>query len=151
MTNQILPLIIAILMTFSNKSALVEQIRLQQYREENKMNTHDLILSTVRATTKLNSKHRLVRYYIFTDDNNNNRVIFGMIFADSDYVNENCVLHYIKNTYDQNTRLYQRCKTDNILNETYSVKVYTSDNKKFYMERNGGAIWYGATSRRTRT
>ena len=134
MTNQILPLIIAIIMTFCNKSALVEQVKLQRYQQENMIDTRYITVATKRPKTKLPKGSRLVRYYKFTDGNSN-RLIFGIIYADSIYVYETSVPHYLKGTYDQDVRMQQRKKTDEILNDYCSFRVYTADNKKFYMER----------------
>ena len=121
-------------MTFSNKSALVEHVKLEEYRKENVIDTHYITVATIRPKTKLPKGSRLVRYYKF-EDANGNRLTFGTIYADSKYVNDTCVVHYIKNTYDQETRIRNRLKTDDILNDFYSFNVYTADNKKFYIKR----------------
>lgn len=133
MNPKILPIVIAIIMSFGNKSALVAQVQLQQYQKENYMNTHEIIISTVRAKTKLPKNSRLVRYYKL-NDGKDNRLIFGMIYVDSEYVNSICVNHHVKNTYDEGIRELQRKKSDEILNDYYFFKVYTADNRKFYME-----------------
>lgn len=136
MNPKILPIVIAIIMSFGNKSALVEQARLQQYQQENYIDTRYITIATIRPKTKIPKNSRLVRYYKFADDKDN-RLIFGMIYADSKYVNDNCCTHYIKDTYNKECRAYQRNKTDCLLNEIYSMKVYTADNKKFYVKRSG--------------
>ena len=123
-------------MSFGNKSALVEQARLQQYQQENYIDTRYIAIATIKPKTKIPKNSRLVRYYKFADDKDN-RLIFGMIYADSKYVNDNCCTHYIKDTYNKEYRAYQRNKTDCLLNEIYSMKVYTADNKKFYVKRGG--------------
>ena len=133
MNPKILPIVIAIIISFGNKSALVEQVRLQQYQQENMIDTRYITVATKRPKTKLPKGSRLVRYYKFTDGNSN-RLIFGMIYADSIYVYETSVPHYLKGTYDQDIRMQQRKKTDEILNYYYFFKVYTADNRKFYME-----------------